>query len=317
MADYCGVVTLGDHDSEGDVDSTLITRFSTVDGLPAPYSRLRVVVISDTHESHEKLVLPPGDVLLHCGDCFNGIAPFRREEAALKGFFSWLNAQPFHVKIFIGGNHDSILSKRDKETIRRMAAPALYLCDESAVIEPLGLRVFGSPRSIANSWVSPNTAYQRSDVEWNTSPVQSSSLTHPSNFPPADGSSDVPLTVRLETVCAGPVDILMTHQGLEARSKKHNAALLTFIDAVAPRWLHCGGHAHGGRGVYRLRVKNGTHHLAGTLQAAGGGAEKVHIPPHEGEGECSFLLSVNAAIKLKHFFFGSLLQPPMVLDLDV
>ena len=31
-------------------------------------THLRFVCISDTHEAHEQLHIPPGDVLIHCGD---------------------------------------------------------------------------------------------------------------------------------------------------------------------------------------------------------------------------------------------------------
>ena len=48
-------------------------------GQPAKHAgtdgAVRVVVISDTHTSHRQLVLPDGDILIHCGD-FTFYGPF-------------------------------------------------------------------------------------------------------------------------------------------------------------------------------------------------------------------------------------------------
>lgn len=49
-------------DVDVDLDSTS-ARHGTTD--------LRVVCISDTHNQHASLDIPPGDVLLHVGDCTN------------------------------------------------------------------------------------------------------------------------------------------------------------------------------------------------------------------------------------------------------
>ena len=69
---------------------------------------VRLVCISDTHGFEAELTtLPPGDVLLHCGDfaCtprFDG----RTVDAAQKQFDQWLAAQPHTHKVVIAGNHD-------------------------------------------------------------------------------------------------------------------------------------------------------------------------------------------------------------------
>eukprot|EP00438_Fugacium_kawagutii_P004849 Skav221070 [mRNA] locus=scaffold3118:272977:273507:- [translate_table: standard] len=47
--------------------------------------RLRVVCISDTHNHHRKLQLPPGDILIHAGD----FTDFGKEENA-RDFNDWL-----------------------------------------------------------------------------------------------------------------------------------------------------------------------------------------------------------------------------------
>lgn len=66
---------------------------------------MRVVCMSDTHNLHVyhrgNLVVPDGDVLVHCGD-----ATMRGsyEEVAL--FATWFAAFPHKHKVFVPGNHD-------------------------------------------------------------------------------------------------------------------------------------------------------------------------------------------------------------------
>lgn len=331
--------------------------------LPAqPPGTLRFVVISDTHSKHDRLHLPPGDVLLHCGDCFQGIAPFRRDTRALKEFFAWLNEQPFAVKIFIGGNHDAILSKRDAERVRAMAAPSLYLCDDSVVLEPVGLRIYGSPRSVPNSFISPNTAFQSHTLPWDASPkfslpgnsavpsVQHSEIerhgwipgtTATTHSDPSTASAvKVTLTARMESMCEGPVDILLTHQGLEPtrrkregkekKESKHNAAILEYISVVQPRRLHCGGHAHGGHGMYWVASNGGSGRMkvvepyvsgvSPTCERNGGEKRRNEKGSHATNrvfDNPPFILSVNAAVMLKNSLFGCTLQPPLVVDIAV
>lgn len=72
-------------------------------------SRLRLVVISDTHGFETALtpdgqLLPPGDILLHLGDFAVDAGP--RKKASLKAFDQWLARQPHPTKFVVRGNHD-------------------------------------------------------------------------------------------------------------------------------------------------------------------------------------------------------------------
>lgn len=62
---------------------------------------MRLVVISDTHNKHNQVKLPPGDVLIHCGD----FSACGRHKEVLK-FLTWFRKQPHKEKIYIAGNHD-------------------------------------------------------------------------------------------------------------------------------------------------------------------------------------------------------------------
>lgn len=63
---------------------------------------IRVVCISDTHNTQPDL--PSGDLLLHAGD-LSQKGTFEEIQAQL----DWLNTQPHHHKVVIGGNHDLLL----------------------------------------------------------------------------------------------------------------------------------------------------------------------------------------------------------------
>lgn len=67
---------------------------------PQKSNTLRFVCISDTHNKTKDMKLPPGDVLVHCGD-------FTRHGTLkeMKSFNKWMKEQPFKYKVLIPGNH--------------------------------------------------------------------------------------------------------------------------------------------------------------------------------------------------------------------
>ena len=62
---------------------------------------IRVVVLSDTHNMHERLTVPPGDVLIHCGDFTN-----KATLDEIKAFDKWFGTLPHKHKLFVLGNHE-------------------------------------------------------------------------------------------------------------------------------------------------------------------------------------------------------------------
>lgn len=62
---------------------------------------LKIVAISDTHQLHEQITVPDGDVLIHCGDFTN-----RGTDGALKDFLTWFSSQKHEYKIVVPGNHE-------------------------------------------------------------------------------------------------------------------------------------------------------------------------------------------------------------------
>lgn len=104
-------------------------------------SPVRIVCVSDTHNHHDALRLPEGDVLVHAGD----LSIMGRPDE-IEAFARWLARQPFPHKVVIAGNHDWLF---EKEGSKARAIPssecpdATYLEDAGAAI--LGLRFRGSP----------------------------------------------------------------------------------------------------------------------------------------------------------------------------
>lgn len=92
--------------------------------------------ISDTHSTHDQMVLPDGDLLLHAGD-----ATKRGDRHEIEAFDRWLSAQPHRHRVVIAGNHDFAF-EREAEA-RHWITGATYLQDEGMTIE--GLRIWGSP----------------------------------------------------------------------------------------------------------------------------------------------------------------------------
>jgi hypothetical protein len=68
---------------------------------PAPRKKLRVVCVSDTHNSSPKdgvFKVPPGDVLIHAGDMTN-----QGSYSELKRVVDWIGDCPHEVKLVIAG----------------------------------------------------------------------------------------------------------------------------------------------------------------------------------------------------------------------
>ena len=95
----------------------------------------RVVCISDTHERHEEIDLPDGDLLLCAGDVTaNG------SDAALQRFLRWMQRQPHAHKVLVAGNHDWCFERDGRDLV----PPDIHYLQDSGV-ELDGLRVWGSP----------------------------------------------------------------------------------------------------------------------------------------------------------------------------
>jgi Icc-related predicted phosphoesterase len=103
----------------------------------------KIVMVSDTHNKHNQIVLPEGNILVHSGD-FSGMG----KQSEVKSFFKWITKQSeiFEHIIFIAGNHE--LSFEDKaswvdELIEGLPKNVHYLEDSEVVID--GIKFYGTP----------------------------------------------------------------------------------------------------------------------------------------------------------------------------
>ncbi|WP_407543521.1 metallophosphatase domain-containing protein (plasmid) [Deinococcus radiomollis] len=99
---------------------------------------MKIVCISDTHNQHSLLTLPPGDVLIHAGDY-----SMQGHVAETETFLTWFAAQPHRHKVFIAGNHDFIFEKRRKKARAMVPRGIIYLEDEGVTLD--GVKFWGSP----------------------------------------------------------------------------------------------------------------------------------------------------------------------------
>ena len=98
---------------------------------------LTIVAISDTHQLHREVEVPPGDLLIHAGD----FTMFSRSAAAILDFNVWLGELPHRWKTVVPGNHEFFLESDVSR--RKLIGSATMLIDES--VEIMGLKIWGSP----------------------------------------------------------------------------------------------------------------------------------------------------------------------------
>lgn len=98
---------------------------------------MKIVAVSDTHFMHDRVEIPEGDLLVHCGDAL-GHGTLEELEALDR----FLGTLPHRHKILIAGNHDWCFENAPEEA-RKRVTNATYLQDEAAEID--GLKLYGSP----------------------------------------------------------------------------------------------------------------------------------------------------------------------------
>ena len=105
---------------------------------------MKVVAISDTHNKHNNLKLPEGDILLHAGDF-----SFTGDTESCSNFGRWFSNLPYKKKFLVYGNHD-ILGETNPAYAKHLIAlnDSVHIFDGSNlndVYEIDGIRICGSP----------------------------------------------------------------------------------------------------------------------------------------------------------------------------
>lgn len=191
---------------------------------------MKLVLISDTHNEHDKLSLPDGDVLVHAGDwTVNG------KRVEIEAAANWLNkqAQRFEHVVCIAGNHDFFMEaamkigEEDSVREKMFVKNVHYLRDSGIQIR--GLNFWGSPWS---PWFYDWAFNARRGLDirqhWDKIP----------------SSTDVLVT-------HGPPKNILDWVG---KTRVGCEELVTVLDRVRPK-LHVFGHIHSAYGMKDLGIK--------------------------------------------------------------
>ena len=201
---------------------------------------LRFVAISDTHTRHADIFLPQGDVLIHCGDFDMPESRPQAPKQTLKelcGFFACaVQKGGFRTVLFVPGNHERFVLDLGVDTVQKeldtsVPCDARLLVDAGVFLRAneigsVGVAVYGTPHSVANSAVSPNCAFQ--------APF---------------GSTDKPAAITM-LPRSGSLDVLITHgppASVDPRGCAHLDAVLDSGEVPHPH-VHVFGHTHEGAG---------------------------------------------------------------------
>lgn len=167
---------------------------------------MRLVCLADTHERHNLVDVPLGDVLVIAGDilALNRHFTVDHSRRKLRNFAHWLRQQPHRHKLVIGGNHDAILERLGAEEVRRIFHGCTYLCDDGVTVESLA--VHGSPMSSGHS---KNNAFQ-SNLRQRIASIPASCDVLITHGPPPKDAMRCPLPPRLSI--SGHIH---THHGVQ------------------------------------------------------------------------------------------------------
>lgn len=181
---------------------------------------MRVVCISDTHELHNELTVPPGDLLIHAGD----FGFFAYATQAVEDFDGWLGRLPHRWKVLTGGNHEFWLANDPK--LRKLITNATLLLNESVTVGPA--KIWASPITL-----HPDAAFRCSD------PAERTRI-----------YSQIPSDTDIVVTHGPPYDIL--DRGPGDAQPSGDRELREAIIRVKPL-LHVYGHAHAGYGVRQTK----------------------------------------------------------------
>jgi Icc-related predicted phosphoesterase len=100
-------------------------------------TKLKAILISDTHNKHEYLTLnPEADLIIHAGDATSRSSPLEFES-----FCGWFKELPYKYKIYVPGNHDLYYTNRP--AVEKLLGPGVVYLDEDSV-EIEGINFFGT-----------------------------------------------------------------------------------------------------------------------------------------------------------------------------
>ncbi|EFC40635.1 metallophosphoesterase [Naegleria gruberi] len=196
--------------------------------------RLKFVVISDTHNLHELLKIPDGDVLIHCGDFTN-----RGTAEEVNNFFEYITKNcdgRFKYILMIVGNHewapDIVVGRHFKKHFRdkKTKSQIHLLLDETISIPDNhghNIKIYGS--RFRDAWKFP--------------PLKKDSVKKTKFFIPHD------IDILLTHTPANKNSLDIIYDGVTSRGSEELTTLLD-SDYFKQLRVHIFGHNHDSRGYY-------------------------------------------------------------------
>lgn len=89
---------------------------------------MKLICIADTHNMHQDISIPDGDVLIHAGDFTE--AGTKKESL---NFLGWFSSLPHKHKIFVGGNHDFYLENMNFTEKKKLIPENITFLQDSGV----------------------------------------------------------------------------------------------------------------------------------------------------------------------------------------
>lgn len=191
---------------------------------------MRLVCISDTHNTHKKLIIPECDVLIHCGDYSS-----KGHIWEIRDFYKWLDKQSAKHIISIQGNHELGWEQNPAlmtDEARKECPRIILLNDSSTMIS--GIKFYGTP-------VQPyflDWAYNRAETDAEILHYGVPSIKP--HFEAIPNDTDVLITH------GPPLGILDEVKGREGQHLG-SSSLLEAVKRVKPD-IHVFGHIHTGHG---------------------------------------------------------------------
>jgi len=198
---------------------------------------MKLVTISDTHNQHDKICAPSGDVIIHAGD-----ATGMGRENELREFIEWYSKQDSEHKIYVPGNHDIGLEDHYDERSKWFTdAGIIILNDESVVLngvsgddfEEYEIKIHGSPITpMFFNWAFMKTRGEPIMKHWAMIPDDTDILV--THGPPK-----------------GILDLVETRGSMNNGQNVGCEMLLERVKQVNPK-LHIFGHIHEGAGTIKI-----------------------------------------------------------------
>lgn len=102
---------------------------------------IKIVAISDTHNGHDNVVIPPCDILIHAGD-----ESYRGRKDEIEAFAQWFDKQPAKHLVWTPGNHSLGVEAHwpgSKAWFSDISPRTHILLNSDVTLE--GLKIWGSP----------------------------------------------------------------------------------------------------------------------------------------------------------------------------